>query len=226
MNILNLLSRSDKTALIQGDKRISYSELLDNGLRLGGLLRRKGVQTGNNVLVFLPLSIELYTAMIGAWSIGAAAIFVDFSRGVKFVNESIERLKPDIIVCDHITGIVRNMYPKMRKIEALIAKDTGMSADIEKVEANHPAILTFTSGTTGVPKIAVRTHGFLINQYNVLREHMDFDENNIDLGTLPVFTLANLAANMITLLPDKSYQLRKKRTAPGLYPPGRNDKTN
>lgn len=35
---------------------------------------------------------------------------------------------------------------------------------------------------------------------------MDFDENHVDLGTLPVFTLANLAANMTTLLPNKSYR--------------------
>jgi len=80
------------------------------------------------------------------------------------------------------------------------------SIAVEKLNAEHPAILTFTSGSTGDPNIAVRTHGFLINQYNVLCRHIDFSENHIDLGTLPVFTLASLAANMTTLLPDKSYK--------------------
>ncbi|MCL2059600.1 MAG: AMP-binding protein, partial [Oscillospiraceae bacterium] len=37
---------------------------------------------------------------------------------------------------------------------------------------------------------------------------MDFNENHIDLGTLPVFTLASLAAGMTTLLPDKSHRSR------------------
>jgi len=205
LNILELLNPGDKTALIQGNNRATYSELLNNGLRFGGRLRSEGVKAGNYVLVFIPLSIELYIAMIGAWSIGASAIFIDYSRGSKFVSDSIERLKPDIIVCDSITGFIRNMYSKMRRIKTINIRRYGEPVVIEEVEAEHPAILTFTSGTTGIPKIAVRTHGFLINQYNVLCNHIDFNENHIDLGTLPVFTLANLAANMTTLLPDKSY---------------------
>ena len=206
MNILELLQLSDKTALIQDGKRVTYTELLKSGLRFGGHLQSEGVKSGSNVLVFIPLSIELYIAMIGVWSIGASAIFIDLSQGSKFVSNSIERLKPDVIVCDTITSFIRNIYPKMRGIKKLNIKSIGKPVEIEKVDSNHPAILTFTSGTTGVPKIAVRTHGFLINQYNVLRGHIDFSEEHIDLGTLPVFTLANLAANMTTLLPDKSYR--------------------
>ena len=206
MNILELLKPSNKTALIQGNKRVTYSELLDGGLKFGGRLRNEGIGAGSHILIFIPLSIELYTAMIGAWSIGASAIFIDYSRGSKFVSDSLNRLRPDVIVCDNITSFVRNMYSKMRRFKTVNIKGRCKPVDTEKVDAEHPAILTFTSGTTGVPKVAVRTHGFLINQYNVLCKHVDFNENHIDLGTLPVFTLANLAANMTTLLPDKSYK--------------------
>ena len=209
-NILELLKPSYKIALIQGKKRISYEGLLDRGIRFGGSLRREGIESGQYVLVFIPLSIELYTAMIGAWSIGAIPIFIDFSRGTKFVNDSINRLRPGIIICDHITGFVRNIYAQMRRIKMLKINQSDQPADIVKLKSGHPAILTFTSGSTGVPKIAVRTHEFLVNQYNALTEHLDFDENHIDLGTLPVFTLANLASKMTTLLPDKSYRSKIK----------------
>ena len=205
-NILELLKPSDKIALIQGKKRISYKDLLDSGVRFGGSLRREGIETGQNVLVFIPLSIELYIAMIGAWSIGAVPIFIDFSRGAKFVNDSIRRLRPDIIICDAVTGLVCKMYAQMRRIKTQRINSSDQPVDIEKLKSGHPAILTFTSGSTGVPKVAVRTHEFLIDQYNALTAHLDFDENHIDLGTLPVFTLANLASNMTTLLPDKSYR--------------------
>lgn len=205
MNILELLKPSDKPALIQGEKSVSYSELLDSGLSFGKCLREKGIGEKSHVLIFVPLSMDLYIAMIGAWSIGAKAIFIDFSKGAKFVADSVERLKPDIIICDTVTSLMKCIYPKMRNIKAIHIKRRSTPVTIEKVDSTHPAILTFTSGTTGVPKIAVRTHGFLINQYNVLREHLDFNENHIDLGTLPVFTLANLASHITTLLPDKSY---------------------
>ena len=206
LNILKLLKPNNKVALIQGNRRITYSQLLSGGLRFGGCLRREGIKAGDNVLVFIPLSIELYTAMIGAWSIGASAIFIDYSRGSKFVSDSLERLKPNIVVCDSITGLIRNMYSKMCKVKMVNIKSYSEPVNIEEVDAGHPAVLTFTSGTTGIPKIAVRTHGFLINQYSVLCRYINFNENHIDLGTLPIFTLANLAANMTTLLPDKSYR--------------------
>lgn len=205
MNIIELLGKGKKTALIQNGRRISYSELLAAGLSFGGRLRLEGIARGGNVLIFIPLSIELYIAMIGVWSIGASAIFIDFSRGAGFVSDSTSRLKPDAIVCDSVTMIMRGMYPQMRRLKAIHINEKGLPAAVEKVEPEHPAILTFTSGTTGYPKIAVRSHGFLINQYKVLSEHFDFDESNVDLGTLPVFTLSSLASNMTTLLPDKSY---------------------
>ena len=202
---MELLKPSKKIALIQNERRISYEQLLDTGRRFGGRLRREGVSTGKYVLVFTPLSIELYVAMIGAWSIGAVPIFIDFSRGAKFVNDSIVRLRPDIMVCDNVTRIMRHMYPKMRKLKTLVVKRSNESVCIDKLKPEHPAILTLTSGTTGVPKVAIRTHGFLAKQYQVLKRHIDFDEAHIDLGTLPVFTLASLATNMTTLLPYNNY---------------------
>jgi len=207
MNILKLLKNSEKIALMQNNKSVTYDELLDRGLCFGGLLRSNGIKKGDNVLVFMPLSISLYTSMMGAWSIGAVPIFIDFSRGSQFVNDSIDRLKPDIIICDNVTSLVRLKYANMKKIKMLKSNTISTyRVDIEKLDKNHPAILTFTSGTTGQPKVAVRTHGFLINQYYVLKEHLDFDENHIDFGTLPVFTLANMASGMTTILPNKTYK--------------------
>lgn len=208
MNILELLKPSDKTALIQNKKQLSYQELLEKGTRFGGRLQQEGIGMNQYVLIFIPLSSELYIAMIGAWSVGAIPIFIDFSRGAKFVDDSIERLKPDVIVCDSVTGMVRKRHKKMRQLKAINIKKSGQPVAVAKLNSEHPAILTFTSGTTGFPKVAVRSHGFLINQYHVLSRHLNFAEHHIDLGTLPVFTLANLAANMTTLLPDKSYQAK------------------
>ena len=161
MNIIELLKPSDKIALIQGNKQITYAELLERGLRYGEKLKRKGIGAGKCVRLFKPMSIELYIALIGIWSIGAVPAF------------SWSRLKVD---------------------------------KLEPIDDETPAILTCTSGSTGVPKTAVRTHEFLIRQYNVLCKHLDFDENHIDFGTLPIFTLANLAAGMTTILPNKSYR--------------------
>jgi acyl-CoA synthetase (AMP-forming)/AMP-acid ligase II len=69
-------------------------------------------------------------------------------------------------------------------------------------DASAPALLTFTSGSTGPPKGAVRTHGLLRAQYEALRENLALRPGQVDLATLPVFVLANLAAGVTTVLAD------------------------
>src|SRR5690606_13179228 len=76
------------------------------------------------------------------------------------------------------------------------------TSTVEPCNENHPALLTFTSGGTGLPKAAIRTHGFLLAQNRVLSRTLQLTAGEIDLATLPVFVLANIAAGVTTVIPD------------------------
>ena len=71
-----------------------------------------------------------------------------------------------------------------------------------KCEESTPALLTFTSGATGQPKAAVRTHGFLVAQHHVLEKSLRLMPGDVDLTTLPIVLLANLASGVTSLIPD------------------------
>jgi acyl-CoA synthetase (AMP-forming)/AMP-acid ligase II len=73
---------------------------------------------------------------------------------------------------------------------------------IHLCDPEAPALLTFTSGSTGQPKAAVRSHGFLLGQYRALQQSVDLKPGDVDVTTLPVFVLANLAAGVTSLIPD------------------------
>jgi acyl-CoA synthetase (AMP-forming)/AMP-acid ligase II len=70
------------------------------------------------------------------------------------------------------------------------------------VADSHPAIITATSGSTGLPKLAVRSHGFLDRQQQVLRRHLDIAPGSCDLATLLVFALVDLAAGATCVVAD------------------------
>ena len=53
-----------------------------------------------------------------------------------------------------------------------------------------------------MPKASVRTHAFLLAQYHALAPNIALEAGEVDLATLPVFALANLAAGMTTVIPD------------------------
>ena len=69
------------------------------------------------------------------------------------------------------------------------------------IEENHPALITFTSGSTGRPKAILRTHGFLLRQGDALAALMPAGPGEVEFCSFPVFTLANLAQGVTTLLP-------------------------
>jgi len=64
------------------------------------------------------------------------------------------------------------------------------------------ALLTFTSGSTGQPKAALRTHEFLLAQHRVLASSLSLTPGEVDLTTLPIFVLANLASGVTSLIPS------------------------
>jgi acyl-CoA synthetase (AMP-forming)/AMP-acid ligase II len=72
----------------------------------------------------------------------------------------------------------------------------------EDVDADTPALLTLTSGSTGVPKATVRTHAFLQAQYEALRGVLQLSPGEVDLTTLPIVLLANLAAGATSIIPN------------------------
>jgi acyl-CoA synthetase (AMP-forming)/AMP-acid ligase II len=76
------------------------------------------------------------------------------------------------------------------------------SFEIALCAPDHPALLTFTSGSTGEPKAALRTHGFLLAQHRALERSLTLTAGEVDLTTLPIFVLANLASGVTSVIPD------------------------
>lgn len=75
------------------------------------------------------------------------------------------------------------------------------------VAYDHPALLTFTSGSTGEPRGVVRTHGFLDRQQQAITRDLQLNVGQSSLTTMPMFVLAHLAAGVHSILGD--VQLRR-----------------
>src|SRR5262249_37252101 len=92
--------------------------------------------------------------------------------------------------------------PVPRAIRWSVLSQMPAREEITAAEAETPALLTFTSGSTGQPKAAVRTHGFLLAQHTVLADSLQLHAGEVDLTTLPIFVLANLGSGVTSVIPD------------------------
>ncbi len=70
------------------------------------------------------------------------------------------------------------------------------------VTADETAAVLFTSGSTGIAKGAVYTHGIFAAQVEALRRLYDIQPGEIDLATFPLFALFAPALGMTAVIPD------------------------
>jgi acyl-CoA synthetase (AMP-forming)/AMP-acid ligase II len=225
MNIAEILcthahTRPEAAAIIdtkRGRSRIlAFARLERAAAQTAALLHETGLQPGDAALVFYPMSAELYVTLVAIFRLGLIAMFLDPSAGREHIERCCEMHPPKAFIASAKAHLLRLISPALRRVplkfsiglpvpDAISLEDADRLPPHEPIEPcppGTPALLTFTSGSTGQPKAAMRTHGFLLTQHRVLEQTLGLAPGEIDLTTLPIFVLANLGSGVTSLIPD------------------------
>jgi acyl-CoA synthetase (AMP-forming)/AMP-acid ligase II len=205
MNLIELLPRTDAVAILDGRRRITFGQLDAMTAQFAADLRAAGLRAGDPALILQPVTAELYIALLGVLRLGAVAMFLDPSAGRQHIEQCCALQPPRALLGSRRAMWMRWGCPSLRQIPMCRVIKMPVAARtplLQNVENDAPALLTFTSGSTGQPKAALRTHGFLLAQHRALADALQLTPGTTDLATLPVFVLSNLASGVASLLPD------------------------
>src|SRR6201998_3492062 len=197
------------------DRVVSFRALDAMTARVAEEVASCGIGSGDGVLILHPMAIELYVFLIALFRLGAVGMFLDPSAGRMFIDHCISIYAPRAFLGSWRAQLLRLWVPSLRQISPsfctslfpatrLVSIDGpgGSATPIAEIDYSAPALITFTSGSTGQPKAALRTHGFLIAQHRALQQSLSLSQGCIDLATLPIFVLANLVSGGTSVLPD------------------------
>ncbi len=93
------------------------------------------------------------------------------------------------------------LAPGMHNLEALVPP----RSTIVETAASDVAAILFTSGSTGVPKGAVYSHGNFVAQVELLKQVFGIEPGEIDLCTFPLFALFASALGMTAIVPRMDF---------------------
>ena len=204
----------DKTAVIHGERRISYRLLLERCIRLASALRSRGVRRGDTVAVMAPNTPALLEAHFGVAMAGAVLNALNTRLDSATISFILKHADARIVLvdrdyCDVMRPALQAISPSPEVID--IVDPLGVGGHPESMRIGNtdyetflgegdPALawempadewqaisLNYTSGTTGDPKGVVYHHrGAYLNAVgNALAFNLRPD--SVYLWTLPMF---------------------------------------
>lgn len=176
-------TRADQTALVcaageeGGQRRFTYRELELEARRFAALLRRHGVARGDVVVCYTPQGPAAALTHLAAYLLGAIVAPLSLLYGRDTLRHAIRDSRAPIVVTtrlawDALPGL-RDELPDLRTVLVAggalageIAFETYLDetpiAGAEPTLATDPALLLYTSGSTGLPKGILHAHRLVL----------------------------------------------------------------
>jgi acetyl-CoA synthetase len=161
---------------------VGWRELSRQVTQLAEALRGLGVEPGDRVAIFMPMSPAVAVASHACAHVGAVQVPIFSGFAAPAIAARLEDAEAKAVVTADWSlrrGKRIEMLEVLRQANALGARELVWSRDRgwpdevtgqpgtlapEQVDAEHPYLLAYTSGTTGRPKGALHVHGgFLVS---------------------------------------------------------------
>ena len=204
----------DKIALVEAGtgKKVSYHELLIKVDRAADMYFEHGIRKGDRVAIAHRNAIDTVVANFGLYKLGAVSIPINFmvtkqeelqyilnNAGAKAVVTQAEFLRhyvkalpntPEvkyIFTTDEISSSAADC-PAVQKFWDEIEKSTFHEETASaQAELDDLAFILYTSGTTGLPKGAMLTHGNLASNVISCAQIFKITDDDVFLCLLPMF---------------------------------------
>ncbi|OZM72250.1 hypothetical protein CFN78_14595 [Amycolatopsis antarctica] len=169
----------DRQAIVDGDLRLSYTELNTRANRLARAMLARGVGPGDTVALLIERSARFVVSALATVKAGAAYLPLAPEFPADRLAGILAEAAPALVVTGGPAVAAGSPDRLLRldeedtaaAIRARPGHDLGAAERGAPITGATPAYVIYTSGSTGRPKGVVVTHGALLNRLLWMRSH-------------------------------------------------------
>jgi len=199
MNVFQILSDSarsfgPKPAIIFKDKSISFNDLRSNVISLAVGLKARGVGHRTKIALYLPNCPEYVYSYLSSFLLGAVIIPLDYMLKSDELTACLSHAEAQFVIA--LPKV--DLDWKLLQDGILSLKDIiFLGSDFEKlfqpgefkteaISEADPALIMYTSGTTGAPKGILLNYKHLQGSPQAMKYFVDLSERDVKLCAIPL----------------------------------------
>jgi acyl-CoA synthetase (AMP-forming)/AMP-acid ligase II len=198
---------ADREFLVQGQRRISHGEFSAAIPAAAAALTADGVRAGDRVLLLSYNCPEFALALWGLWWLGAVPVFGNRWWQTTELEHALALTRPALALTDHPDWAPPGLKVRqLSELEGLFGATAGLTC--VPGDEEDPAVILFTSGSSGLPKgVVLPRRSVIANQQNTMartrRLPPDFDPSrpqSVTMVCTPLFHIGGLTNILLALL--------------------------
>jgi acyl-CoA synthetase (AMP-forming)/AMP-acid ligase II len=202
-------------------RHYTYRELNAESDALARGFEQIGIRRGVRTVLMVTPSREFFALTFALFKLGAVIVLIDPGMGTKNLGVCLVEAEPEAFVGIPKAHLARLLFGWGRgsiRVSVTVGRRLGWGGytleQVRRVGGDNPvpvradtrademAAILFTSGSTGVAKGVVYTHGIFTAQVEMLRRLYGIEPGEVDLPTFPLFGLFGPALGMTSIIPE------------------------
>ncbi len=184
-----------------GAETLSFRELDTRASRVANVLAGINIQPGDRVAIIARNAPAHFELLFGCAKAGAIFLPINWRLSAREIAGILADSAPSLLIMeDDLQCLLTEVAnpPKKIWLTAYPAwRDSGAAQDRAKIPAlSDPLLILYTSGTTGLPKGAVLSHGNLSYLARMAHELWDMSATSVNLVATPLFHIGGIGYAM------------------------------
>jgi malonyl-CoA/methylmalonyl-CoA synthetase len=187
--LASLERAGDKEAIRFGERAVSYKELRDVAAQLAQRLAGR-----DRVAVWATASLETCLSVVGALAAGIPVVPINPKSGERELGHIVRDSEPSVL----LAAPGSELPPALETLERLDVDLNGSDQPLPtEPDPESPALVVYTSGTTGPPKGVLLPHRAIASNLDALARAWDWTGDDVLTHGLPLFHVHGLVLGVL-----------------------------